>query len=70
MYSTHLKPAIYAAFAAGTMFLLAGSAQAKTAAQQCSAKYQAAKAANELAGQTWFQFRAKCLKDQKPAFSR
>jgi hypothetical protein len=64
MFPRMVMPVV-AALAAGCLVSFAGPAQAQTAAQQCSAKYQAAKAANELGGKTWFQFRAQCLKDQK-----
>jgi len=64
MFSRMVMPVV-AALAAGCLVSFAAPAQAQTAAQQCSAKYQAAKAANELGGKTWFQFRAQCLKDQK-----
>lgn len=65
MDSRILMSAVSAALATTAVLLLAAPAQAQTPAQQCSAKYQAAKAANELGGKTWFQFRAQCLKDQK-----
>jgi hypothetical protein len=48
-----------AVFAAVGLFGAAPS-QAQTAIQQCSAKYQAAKTANTLNGQTWNQFRSQC----------
>ena len=41
------------------------SAEAQTARQQCTAKYQAAKAANTLNGQTYNQFYSACSKELK-----
>jgi hypothetical protein len=43
----------------------AAPSQAQTAIQQCSAKYQAAKTAGTLNGQTWNQFRSKCQAELK-----
>ena len=54
-----------AAFAASLGFAAFAPAQAQTAIQQCSAKYQEAKTANTLGGQTWNQFRTKCQADLK-----
>lgn len=44
---------------------LAGTAQAELIQKQCSAKYQAAKAANSLDGQTWNTFYKQCAADLK-----
>jgi hypothetical protein len=60
------------AFAAASAFFgltLVGAtnAQAQTVRQQCSTKYQAAKAAGNLAGQTWNQFYSQCAAEVKVA---
>ena len=56
-----------AAALAGFAFAAASPAQALTA-QECSAKYQAAKAAGTLGGQKWNDFRkAQCGADATPA---
>lgn len=44
---------------------LAGAAQAESIQKQCSEKYQAAKAANSLNGETWNQFYKQCATDLK-----
>jgi hypothetical protein len=44
---------------------LQGPALAQSAQQQCSAKYQAEKAAGTLAGQTWPQFYSQCMAEAK-----
>ena len=56
-----------AVLAAG--FTLAASAPARAASvmQECGVKYEAAKTANTLAGQTWSQFYSKCAADAKAA---
>jgi hypothetical protein len=46
---------------------LGGQGLAETAAQECGAKYQAAKAAGALNGQTWQQFYSKCAAEAKAA---
>lgn len=52
---------------AGGLMLSAGSASALTM-QECSAKYNAAKTANTLAGQSWNDFRkSQCSDDAAPA---
>ncbi|HKU05095.1 MAG TPA: hypothetical protein VJR30_03420 [Bradyrhizobium sp.] len=64
--NTHAK-LICAAALAGFAFAAASPAQALTT-QECSAKYQAAKAAGTLAGQKWNDFRkAQCGADATPA---
>jgi hypothetical protein len=50
---------------AGTAFV--GSAQAESVKKQCSEKYQAAKAANTLNGETWNQFYKQCAAELKAA---
>jgi hypothetical protein len=56
-----------AAAVAGFAYVAASPAHALTA-QECSAKYQAAKAAGTLAGQKWNDFRkAQCGADAAPA---
>src|SRR5947208_1195654 len=56
-----------AAALAGFAFTAASPAQALTS-QECSAKYQAAKAAGTLGGQKWNDFRkAQCGADATPA---
>ena len=54
-----------ATLAASIGFASLAPAQAQTAIQQCSAKYQEAKTANTLGGQSWNQFRTKCQADLK-----
>lgn len=44
-----------------------GQASAQTVRQQCSAKYQAAKSAGTLNGQTWPQFYSQCAAEAKSA---
>jgi hypothetical protein len=58
----------------GAAFLAAGfaasmstPASAESVMKQCSDKYQAAKAANTLNGQTWAQFYSQCAKELKAA---
>lgn len=46
---------------------IAGEANAESIQKQCSAKYQAAKAANSLNGQTWNQFYKQCAAELKGA---
>jgi hypothetical protein len=46
-------------------FAFAGSAQAESVQKQCSTKYQAAKTANTLNGQTWNQFYKQCAAEAK-----
>jgi hypothetical protein len=48
-------------------FTLAGEARAESIQKQCSAKYQAAKTANSLNGQTWNEFYKQCAADLKGA---
>lgn len=51
-------------------FVLIAPASAESIQKQCSEKYQAAKAANTLNGQTWNEFRKQCgaeLKGEAPA---
>ena len=62
---THHFALATAAFVAAAGFASLAPAQAQTAIQQCSAKYQEAKTANTLGGQTWNQFRTKCQADLK-----
>ena len=64
--NTHAK-LFCAAALAGFAFAAASPAQALTS-QECSAKYQAAKAAGTLGGQKWNDFRkAQCGPDAAPA---
>ncbi len=51
--------------AAGLAF--AGQAHAESIQKQCSVKYQAAKAANSLNGQTWNEFYKQCAAELKGA---
>ncbi|MCA0422288.1 MAG: hypothetical protein LCH61_03020 [Proteobacteria bacterium] len=51
---------------AGGLMLSAGSASALTM-QECSAKYNAAKAGNALGGQSWNDFRKSQCSDDAPA---
>ncbi len=51
------------AFAAGLAF--GGAAQAESVQKECSVKYQAAKAANSLGGETWNQFYKQCAAELK-----
>ncbi|MFZ0558784.1 MAG: hypothetical protein WAM55_05795, partial [Methylovirgula sp.] len=44
---------------------IAGEAQAESIQKQCSVKYQAAKAANSLNGETWNQFYKQCATELK-----
>jgi hypothetical protein len=46
---------------------IAGEAQAESIQKQCSVKYQAAKAANSLNGETWNQFYKQCAAELKGA---
>lgn len=54
-----------AAAALAASCLIAGGAQAESVQKQCSAKYQAAKTANTLNGQTWNQFYKQCAAELK-----
>jgi len=60
-----LPVAAAAALLAGLAF--AGSPQPEPVQKQCSAKYQAAKTANTLNGQTWNQFYKQCAAELKGA---
>ncbi|MGO9682323.1 MAG: hypothetical protein ACLPTZ_06975 [Beijerinckiaceae bacterium] len=62
-FSRPLLPFAAVAFIAACAF--AGSAQAESVKKQCSEKYQAAKTANTLAGQTWNQFYKQCAAELK-----
>jgi hypothetical protein len=62
-FSRPLLPFAAVAFIAGCAF--AGNAQAESVQKQCSAKYQAAKTANTLNGQTWNQFYKQCSAELK-----
>jgi hypothetical protein len=64
-----LGPAAVFVFAlASALTLTSGAVMAKSAIQQeCSSKYQAAKAANTLNGQTWGQFYKQCAAEAKAA---
>ncbi len=46
-------------------FAFGSAAQAESIQKQCSEKYQAAKAANSLNGETWNQFYKQCAADLK-----
>ncbi|MGO8739081.1 hypothetical protein [Rhodoblastus sp.] len=46
-------------------FLGAGSANAESVMKQCSTKYKAAKASNQLGNTTWLQFLSQCRTDLK-----
>ncbi|MDR3463872.1 MAG: hypothetical protein P4L76_16310 [Beijerinckiaceae bacterium] len=60
--------AVIAVAFASTLSLTSGTVMAKSAIQQeCSAKYQAAKAANTLNGQTYNQFYKQCAAEAKAA---
>jgi hypothetical protein len=60
--------AVFAVAFASTLSLTSGAVLAKSAVQQeCSAKYQAAKAANTLNGQTYNQFYKQCAAEAKTA---
>jgi hypothetical protein len=61
---THLMAGM--AFMAGLAGVVS-SADAQTATQVCSTKYQAAKTAGTLNGQSWNQFRSACSKEAKAA---
>jgi hypothetical protein len=54
--------AVVAGFAA---FSFIGTAQAESVKKECSTKYQAAKAANSLNGQSWNQFYKQCAAEAK-----
>ena len=55
--STSIRLSVSAAvFAAAVGITFAGGAQAQSVREQCSTKYQAAKTAGTLAGQTWNQY--------------
>src|ERR1700734_2649077 len=54
--------AVVAGFAA---FSFTGTAQAESVKKECSTKYQAAKAANSLNGQSWTQFYKQCAAEAK-----
>jgi hypothetical protein len=56
-----------AALGAAFALSLVGGAQAQSVRQECSTKYQSAKTAGTLAGQTWNQFYSKCSADAKAA---
>jgi hypothetical protein len=62
-FSRPLLPLTAIAIFAGVTF--AGSAQAESVQKQCSTKYQAAKTANTLNGQTWNQFYKQCAAEMK-----
>ncbi|MGP0061014.1 MAG: hypothetical protein ACLPID_17195 [Beijerinckiaceae bacterium] len=62
-FSRPLLPFAAVALIAGCAF--AGSAQAESVQKQCSEKYQAAKTANTLNGQTWNQFYKQCSAELK-----
>lgn len=47
------------------LLVLAEPSSAQTARQECSAKYQAAKSAGTLAGETWPQFFSRCMAEAK-----
>ncbi|HLH12089.1 MAG TPA: hypothetical protein VKV77_09465 [Methylovirgula sp.] len=59
------RPALACAGIALLAGLAATQAQAESVQKQCSEKYQAAKAANSLNGQTWNQFYHQCAADLK-----
>ncbi len=61
--SRSLLPLAAVAVIAGCTF--AGSAQAESVRKECSTKYQAAKTANSLNGQTWNQFYKQCAAEAK-----
>jgi hypothetical protein len=58
-----LPVAAAVAVMAGCAFI--GNAQAESVQKQCSAKYQAAKTANTLNGETWNQFYKQCSAELK-----
>lgn len=67
--SIRFAHSLIALAAASTCFSLAlvGPTSAETVRQQCSAKYQAAKAAGTLGGQAWPQFYSQCAAEAKGA---
>jgi len=54
-----------ALLAAGFAVSFSVPAAAQSVMKQCSDKYQGAKAANTLKGETWSQFYSQCAKDMK-----
>jgi hypothetical protein len=65
---SHSLAAVFAMAFALTIPLTSGAVMAKSAIQQeCSSKYQAAKAANTLNGQTYNQFYKQCAAEAKAA---
>lgn len=65
--SNHVwRPAVaVAGFAVAAALAFGGTAQAESIQKQCSVKYQAAKAANSLNGETWNQFYKQCAAELK-----
>ncbi|HKH80462.1 MAG TPA: hypothetical protein VKA03_02425 [Methylovirgula sp.] len=68
MFDLVWRPGLaFAGIALIAAFTLAGEARAESVQKQCSDKYQAAKAANSLNGQTWNQFYKQCAAELKGA---
>jgi len=66
MFLNFTRSAALVSIAAGLFGVtLAGAAHAESVRKQCSTKYQAAKAANTLNGQSWNQFYTQCAAQEK-----
>jgi hypothetical protein len=66
MFPNFTRSALFVFAATGLFGLtLAGTAEAQSVQSQCSTKYQAAKAANTLNGQSWRQFYSACAAELK-----
>ncbi len=66
MFPNFTRSALFVFAAAGLMSLgLAETAEAQSVQSQCSTKYQAAKAANTLNGQSWRQYYSACAAELK-----
>jgi hypothetical protein len=68
MFDLVWRPGLaFAGIALIAALTLAGEARAESIQKQCSVKYQAAKAANTLNGQTWNEFYKQCAAELKGA---
>jgi hypothetical protein len=66
MFPHFTRSIIYVTAASGLFGLaLCGTGQAQSVRSQCSTKYQAAKAAGTLNGQSWNQFYSQCAAEAK-----
>lgn len=66
MFPNFARSAIFVTAASGIIGMaLCGTGQAESVKSQCSAKYQAAKTAGSLNGQTWNQFYSQCAASAK-----